>query len=43
MNKHIIIAIAIAFVISFTILFTMHFISQDPRTIENIETYSFFK
>ncbi len=42
MNKHIIVAIAIAFVISFTILFTMHFIFQDPRTTENIETHSFF-
>ncbi len=42
MNKHIITAVTIAFVISFTVLFTMHFISQDPRTIENIETHSFF-
>jgi len=43
MNKHIIAAVTIAFAISFTVLFTMYFIFQDTRTIENIETYSFFK
>jgi len=42
MNKYIIIAVTIAFVISFTILFTMHFISQDPRTIQDIKMHPFF-
>lgn len=42
MNKQIIVAVTIAFVISFTILFMMYFISQDPRTIQNIEMHPFF-
>src|SRR3989338_1222732 len=27
---------------SFTILFSMHFVSQDPRTIQNIDMHPFF-
>ena len=42
MSKHIIIGVSIAFVVSLTILFTMNFISQDPRTIENINEHPFF-
>ena len=42
MNKHIIAGVSIAFVVSLTILFTMHFISQDSRTIENINEHPFF-
>ena len=42
MNKHIIAGVSIAFVVSLTILFTMHFITQDSRTIENINEHPFF-
>ncbi len=42
MNKQIIAAVLIAFVVSFTILFTMHFLSQDPRTIQDIKMHPFF-
>jgi hypothetical protein len=42
MNKRIILGVTIAFVVSFTILFLMHFISQDSRTIQNMENHPFF-
>ena len=42
MNKQIVSAVAIAFFVSFTVLFSMHFISQDPRTIQNIDMHPFF-
>ncbi len=42
LNRHIIVAVTIAFVISFTTLFLMHFASQDPRTVQDIGTNSFF-
>jgi|TARA_B110000467_G_C18326728_1_gene489604 hypothetical protein len=42
MSKHIIVGVSIAFFVSLTILFTMNFISQDPRTIENINEHPFF-
>ena len=42
MNKHIVTAVAIAFFVSFTVLFSMHFVSQDPRTIQNIDMHPFF-
>ena len=42
MNKHIIAGVTIAFVVSFTILFTMHFISQDPRTMQDLDKHPFF-
>lgn len=42
MNKNIVAAVSIAFFVSFTVLFLMHFISQDPRTIQNIDVHPFF-
>lgn len=42
MNKSIIAAVIMAFVVSFTILFTMHFISQDPRTMQDLDKHPFF-
>ena len=42
MDKKIIASISIAFFVSFTLLFAMHFLSQDPRTIQNIDIHPFF-
>lgn len=42
MNRQIIVAITVAMIIPFIILFTMHFVSLDPRTIQNIEKHPFF-
>jgi len=42
MDKKIIVAVSIAFFVSFTLLFTMHFLSQDPRTTQNMEIHPFF-
>ena len=42
MSKNIVAAVSIAFFVSFTVLFSMHFVSQDPRTIQNIDMHPFF-
>ena len=42
MYKNIVAAVSIAFLVSFTLLFTMHFISQDPRTMQDMDMHPFF-